>query len=148
MRLLISEEDRKNILHMYNVLKEDESPSKNPVEMLSDTKNKIETLLSYYKKTDDGKFVDAQTGLETNLLPIGGFYKANIESILFGSKREKRSPEEITQIESIKDQILSGPFKEFFGEYDNIQIPTQKFDYYTSKKCENMKIKSPGCKTN
>lgn len=147
MGVLITEDEKKNILYMYNVLKEDVTPSKNPVEMLTDTKNKIESLLSYYKKNDDGKFVDVQSGMETNLLPIGGYYKAIIESIIFGATKEKRSPEELTQIQSVKDQITTGPFKEFFGEYDNIQIPQQKFDYYTNKKCENMKIKSPGCKS-
>jgi hypothetical protein len=52
----------------------------------------------------------------------------------------------LSQLESIKNEITNGTFGEFFGDYETITIPKQKYDFYTDKKCDAMNPKSPGCK--
>ena len=117
-----------------------------PVEMLKKLKTDIETLLSYYIKNEDGTFSDKETKTIVNLGPISGYYKTKIESILFGSKQEGQPENVLSQLESIKNEIINGVFGEFFGDYEVITIPKQKFDFYTDKKCDTMNPKSPGCK--
>jgi hypothetical protein len=116
-----------------------------PVEMLNKLKSDIETLLAYYVKNEDGTISDKETKTIVNVGPIGGFYKTKIESILFGSKQEGQPENVLSQLESIKNEIINGVFGEFFGDYEVITIPKQKFDFYTDKKCEAMNPKSPGC---
>jgi hypothetical protein len=125
-----------------------ESEKNNPVEMLNKIKTDIDSLLSYYVKNEDGTFSDKNTNQPVDLFPVAGFFKVKIESVLFGSKVERQSSDVISTLESIKNEIINGKLKEFFGEYDLITTPTQKFDFYTSKRCDKMKPKSPGCKSN
>jgi hypothetical protein len=117
-----------------------------PVEMLNKLKSDIETLLAYYVKNEDGTISDKETKTIVNVGPIGGYYKTKIESILFGSKQEGQPENVLSQLESIKTEIINGVFGEFFGDYEVITIPKQKFDFYTDKKCDAMNPKSPGCK--
>jgi hypothetical protein len=117
-----------------------------PVEMLNKLKSDIETLLAYYVKNEDGTISDKETKTIVNVGPIGGYYKTKIESILFGSKQEGQPENVLSQLESIKNEIINGVFGEFFGDYEVITIPKQKFDFYTDKKCDAMNPKSPGCK--
>jgi hypothetical protein len=117
-----------------------------PVEMLNKLKTDIETLLAYYVKNEDGTFSDKETKNIVNLGPMSGYYKIKIESILFGSKQEGQPQNVLSQLESIKNEIINGVFGEFFGDYETITIQKQKFDYYTDKKCDAMNPKSPGCK--
>lgn len=116
-----------------------------PIEMLTKIKSDIDNLLSYYVKNEDGTYSDKSTNQSVNLKLISGFYKVEIESILFGSKIEGQPENVLSQLESIKNEIINGKLKEFFGEYKLIPISKQKFDYYTKLKCDNMKPKSPGC---
>jgi hypothetical protein len=116
-----------------------------PVEMLNKLKSDIETLLAYYVKNEDGTISDKETKTIVNVGPIGGYYKTKIESIIFGSKQEGQPENVLSQLESIKNEIINGVFGEFFGDYEVITIPKQKFDFYTDKKCEAMNPKSPGC---
>jgi hypothetical protein len=117
-----------------------------PVEMLNKLKTDIETLLSYYVKNEDGTFSDKGTKGTVDVKPIGGFYKSKIESVVFGAKQEGQPENVLSQLNTIKNQITNGKFKDFFGDYETIAIPRQKFDYYTDMKCDNMNPKSPGCK--
>ena len=117
-----------------------------PVEVLNKLKTDIETLLSYYVKNEDGTFSDKKTKTNVNLGPIDGYYKTKIESVLFGAKQEGQPENVLSQLESIKNEIVNGTFGEFFGDYETITIPKQKFDFYTDKKCDTMNPKSPGCK--
>jgi len=115
-----------------------------PVEMLKKLKTDIETLLAYYVKNEDGTFSDKETKTNVNLGPIDGYYKTKIESVLFGAKQEGQPESILSQLQTIKNNIINGVFGEFFGDYETITIPRQKFDYYTNKKCDAMNPKSPG----
>ena len=117
-----------------------------PVEMLRKLKTDIETLLAYYVKNEDGTFSDKETKTTVDVKPVGGFYKSKIESVLFGAKEEGQPESILSQIQTIKNEIINGTFGEYFGDYETITIPKQKFDYYTNMKCDNMNPKSPGCK--
>lgn len=143
-RFILTEEEKFDILSQYNLLVE--NVEKNPVELLNKIKSDIENLLSYYEKREDGKFYDISVNQSVNLNPVAGFFKAQIESVLFGAKNEKRNEKILSELESIKNQINQGPFTKFFGDYELIQIPKQKFDFYTEQKCSEMNPKSPGCK--
>ena len=118
-----------------------------PVDMLNKLKTDIETLLSYYVKNEDGTYSDKETKSAVDVKPIGGFYKSKIESVLFGAKQEGQPENVLSKLESIKNQITNGTFGKYFGDYETISIPRQKFDYYTNTKCDNMNPKSPGCKS-
>ena len=130
----------------FKKLNENILDNNKPVEMLNKLKSDIETLLAYYVKNEDGTISDKETKTIVNVGPIGGYYKTKIESILFGSKQEGQPENVLSQLESIKNEIINGVFGEFFGDYEVITIPKQKFDFYTDKKCEAMNPKSPGCK--
>ena len=123
-----------------------ETENDKPISIMEEIKSSIDTLLSYYEKTDDGNFIDVQTKKPVGLKPIAGFLKSKIESVVFGVRQEKKPDTIISKVDEIKNQIISGKFKEFFGDYQTIEIPLQKFDFYTEKKCVEMNPKSPGCK--
>ena len=129
----------------FKKINENITDTNKPVDMLNKIKTDIETLLSYYVKNEDGTFSDKETKTIVNLGPISGYYKTKIESILFGTKQEGQPENVLSQLESIKNEITNGVFGEFFGDYETITIPKQKFDYYTNKKCDAMNPKSPGC---
>lgn len=122
-----------------------ESEEDKAVTMMEEIKSNIDKLLDYYEKTDDGDYVDKQTRDSVNLKSIGGFFKNQIESIVFNIQIEKKPEDIITKVNNIKNQIINGKLKEFFGDYESIEIPSQKFDYYTRQKCAEMNPKSPGC---
>ena len=143
-RFVLTENDRNDILNQYKPLLK-EGVEKNPVEVLNKIKSDIENLLSYYEKTEYGKFIDKSNKQSVNLEPMGGYFKTHIESVMFGAKNENRDESVLSQLDSIKNQILQGPLTEFFGDYEIIKMPSQKFDYYTEKKCSEMNPKSPGC---
>jgi len=130
----------------FKKLNENILDNNKPVEMLNKLKSDIETLLAYYVKNEDGTISDKETKTIVNVGPIGGYYKTKIESIIFGSKQEGQPENVLSQLESIKSEIIKGVFGEFFGDYEVITIPKQKFDFYTDKKCDAMNPKSPGCK--
>jgi hypothetical protein len=130
----------------FKKINENITDTNKPVEMLNKLKTDIETLLTYYVKNEDGTISDKETKTIVNFGPIGGYYKTKIESILFGSKQEGQPENVLSQLESIKTEIINGVFGEFFGDYETITIQKQKFDYYTDKKCDAMNPKSPGCK--
>ena len=134
-----------NRLDNFKKINENITDTNKPVDMLNKIKTDIETLLSYYVKNEDGTFSDKETKTIVNLGPISGYYKTKIESILFGTKQEGQPENVLSQLESIKNEITNGVFGEFFGDYETITIPKQKFDYYTNKKCDAMNPKSPGC---
>lgn len=123
-----------------------ESEDSKAISMMEEIKSGIDKLLSYYEKTEDGNFIDSQTKSPVDLKPIGGYFKTKIESILFGVKQENKPENLISKLNDIKNQIISGKFKDFFGDYETIDIPLQKFDFYTEKKCSEMNPKSPGCR--
>ena len=116
-----------------------------PVEMLRKLKTDIETLLAYYVKNEDGTFSDKETKTTVDVKPVSGFYKSKIESVLFGAKEEGQPKSVLSQLETIKNEIINGTFGKFFGNYEKITIPKQKTDYYTKMKCDKMNPKSPGC---
>lgn len=124
-----------------------ESEEDTAVSMMEEIKSNIDKLLDYYEKTDDGNYVDKQTRDSVNLKSIGGFFKNQIESVVFGVQLEKKPEEVISKVNNIKNQIINGKLKDFFGDYDSIQISPSKFDHYSRKKCVEMNPKSPGCKS-
>ena len=124
-----------------------ESEEDKAVSMMEEIKSNIDKLLDYYEKTDDGNYVDKQTRDSVNLKSIGGFFKNQIESIVFGAQLEKKPEEVISKVNNIKNQIINGKLKDFFGDYNSIEISPSKFDHYSRKKCVEMNPKSPGCKS-
>lgn len=123
-----------------------ESEEDKAVSMMEEIKSNIDKLLNYYEKTDDGNYVDKQTRDSVNLKSIGGFFKNQIESIVFGAQLEKKPEDVISKVNNIKNQIINGKLKDFFGDYNSIEISPSKFDHYSRKKCVEMNPKSPGCK--
>jgi len=122
-----------------------ETESDKSISMMEEIKSSIDKLLSYYEKTDDGNFIDLQTKKPVGLKPIAGYFKSKIESVVFGVEQENKPDEIISKVNQIKNEIVTGKFKDFFGDYNLIKIPLQKFDFYTEKKCSEMNPKSPGC---
>lgn len=122
-----------------------EAESDKSISMMEEIKSSIDKLLSYYEKTDDGNFIDSQTKKPVGLKPIAGYFKSKIESVVFGVEQENKPNEITSKVNQIKNEIVTGKFKDFFGDYDLIKIPLQKFDFYTEKKCSEMNPKSPGC---
>ena len=131
----------------FKKINENITDNNKPVEMLNKLKTDIDTLLSYYVKNEDGTYSDKETKNTVDVKPIGGFYKSKIESVVFGANQEGQPKNVLSQMNTIKNQITNGKFKDFFGDYETISIPKQKFDYYTNTKCDNMNPKSPGCKS-
>ena len=123
-----------------------ESEENKAVSMMEEIKSNIDKLLDYYEKTDDGNYVDKQTRDSVNLKSIGGFFKNQIESVVFGVQLEKKPEDVISKVNNIKNQIINGKLKDFFGDYNSIEISPSKFDHYSKKKCVEMNPKSPGCK--
>lgn len=123
-----------------------ESSDNDAITAMEEIKLNIHKLLSYYEKTKDGEYIDIKTKTSVDLKPTGGYLKTKIESILFGVKQEGKPANIISKVNDIKNQITTGKFGEFFGDYDLITILPQKFDFYTQKKCSEMNPKSPGCK--
>ena len=122
-----------------------EAESDKSISMMEEIKSSIDKLLSYYEKTDDGNFIDLQTKKPVKLKPIAGYLKSKIESVVFGVEQENKPNEITSKVNQIKNEIVTGKFKDFFGDYNLIKIPLQKFDFYTEKKCSEMNPKSPGC---
>ena len=122
-----------------------ETESDKSISMMEEIKSNIDRLLDYYEKLDDGNYVDKQTRDSVNLKSIGGFFKNQIESVVFGVQLEKKPEDVISKVNNIKNQIINGKLKDFFGDYDSIQISPSKFDHYSRKKCSEMNPKSPGC---
>ena len=122
-----------------------ETESDKSISMMEEIKSNIDRLLDYYEKLDDGNYVDKQTRDSVNLKSIGGFFKNQIESVVFGVQLEKKPEDVISKVNNIKNQIINGKLKDFFGDYDSIQISPSKFDHYSGKKCVEMNPKSPGC---
>jgi len=133
-------------LDNFKKINENTIDTNKPVDMLNNIKMDIETLLAYYVKNEDGTFSDKETKTTVDVKPVSGFYKSKIESVLFGAKEEGQPKSVLSQLETIKNEIINGTFGKFFGDYEVITIPKQKFDFYTDKKCDAMNPKSPGCK--
>ena len=123
-----------------------ESEEDKAVSMMEEIKSNIDKLLDYYEKTNDGNYVDKKTRDSVNLKSVGGFFKNQIESVVFGAQLEKKPEEVISKVNNIKNQIINGKLKDFFGDYNSIEISPSKFDHYSRKKCVEMNPKSPGCK--
>jgi len=113
-----------------------ESSQTDEIKKITDLKNQIEKILGYYY-IKDGKIIDKEINQEVNpesLKSLGPYYKTKIESVLVGADEDEKN---IGSVESIKDQIINGPFKTFIGDYNNIGISkNQVDDYYTGIRCE------------
>ena len=113
-----------------------ESSQTDEIKKITDLKNQIEKILGYYY-IKDGKIIDKEINQEVNpesLKSLGPYYKSKIESVLVGADEDEKN---IGSVESIKDQIINGPFKTFIGDYNNIGISkNQVDDYYTGIRCE------------
>ena len=126
------------------VLKEEVQEQQSHVDMLSKLENDIKILLNYYYKGNDGKFYDVndqQQKTPVDIKPAAAYLKAKVESVIFNAKQQNKYT---TQVEQIKTRIKNGIFKEFFGDWDVIIVPPQKFDYYSGNKCTSPN-KNPGC---
>jgi hypothetical protein len=114
-----------------------ESEGINEIQKITNLKNEIEKILGYYYKNDDGKIIDKEINQEINpetLRRLGPYYKTKIESVLVGTKEDKKN---IGAVESIKDGIINGPFKTFIGNYNEFGISKKQVDdYYTGIRCE------------
>ncbi len=128
----LTESDLKRIVR--RVL--NESSETDEIKKITDLKNQIENILGYYY-IKDGKIIDKEINQEVNpesLKSLGPYYKTKIESVLVGADEDEKN---IGSVESIKDQIINGPFKTFIGDYNNIGISkNQVDDYYTGIRCE------------
>ena len=117
-----------------------------PVTMLRDLYTGIHGVLNYYEKTEDGKFIDKETKVSSPVDKLGGYYKPQIESIMFSARPGGVNETRLSEMETEKTKIInSGPFKEFFGDYDAIKYTAFDKDWYTGEKCSLMKPKSPAC---
>ena len=114
-----------------------ESSETDEVKKITDLKNQIEKILGYYYFNEDEKIIDNEINKEVNpetLKDLGPYYKTKIESVLVGTKEDNKN---IGSVESIKDEIINGPFKTFIGDYNKIGISkNQVDDYYTDIRCE------------
>lgn len=128
----LTESDLKRIVR--RVL--NESSETDEIKKITVLKDQIEKILGYYY-IKDGKIIDKEINQEVNpesLKSLGPYYKTKIESVLVGTNEDKKN---IGSVESIKDQIINGPFKTFIGDYNNIGISkNQVDDYYTGIRCE------------
>ncbi len=117
---------------------------KDPITVLSGLEKDIDSLLGYYVKGENGKFYDTKDASQSTPVevgPTGAFVKAKIEIVMYGAKQQnKYTP----QLDEIRERIKNGKFKEYFGEWDNIRVQPQKFDFYTGVKCTSPN-KNPGC---
>jgi hypothetical protein len=117
-----------------------EVTNRNSAEKITNLKNEIDRVLDYYEVRDDGKIYDKS--LNTLVSPetfkkLGPYYKTKIESILVGAKEDGQ---DLNTINSIKNEITSGRFKDFIGDYNNINMALQQInDYYTGIRCEYFK---------
>jgi hypothetical protein len=112
-----------------------EEQGMNPMSQISELKNYIDGLLSYYE-IKDGKYFDKKTGDQVSTQPMietGQNIKTKLESILVGSKEDNK---DVTSVENIKNEIINGKFKEFFGDYENVKIAKNIVDWYTKIRCE------------
>ena len=113
-----------------------ENTQTNGVQKITDIKNQIEKVLDYYSIVD-GKVIDKELNKEINpetVKKLGPYYKTKIESVLVGADEDNM---EVGSVNSVKDEIANGPFKDFFGEYDQIGITKNQIqDYYTDIRCE------------
>jgi hypothetical protein len=129
---------------IIRILREEVQEQQSPVAALSKLESDIKTLLNYYYKSDNGKFYDIndqQQKTPVDLKPTGAYLKAKVESVMYNAKQQNKYT---TQLEQIKTRIKNGKFKEFFGDWDTIIVPPQKFDYYSGNKCTSPN-KNPGC---
>lgn len=133
MKIKLTESQLKRLLN-------EEDKKKDPISMLKKVGEDIKKLLSYYRfeDTDEGRiYKDKETDAKAKVGPVGSFYKDKIESILFGAEQENKDTQPLI---AVKNQIINDKdtpnFTEYFGDYDNVNLPTDlKFDYYTGKKC-------------
>ena len=114
-----------------------ESSETDEIKKITDVKNKIEKILGYYYIDTDNKIIDRE--LKTPISPeslkkLGPYYKTKIESVLVGTTEDNKN---LSGVESIKDEIINGPFKTFIGDYNKIGISKNQIDdYYTDIRCE------------
>ena len=113
-----------------------ESSQTDEIKKITDLKNQIEKILGYYY-IKDGKIIDKEINQEVNpesLKSLGPYYKTKIESVLVGTEEDEKN---IGAVESIKDEIINGPFKSFIGDYNEFNISKNQIDdYYTDIRCE------------
>ena len=113
-----------------------ESSETDEIKKITDLKDQIEKILGYYY-IQDGKIMDKEINQEVNpetVKKLGPYFKTKIESVLVGTNEDKKN---IGSVESIKDEIINGPFKTFIGDYKNIGISKNQIDdYYTDIRCE------------
>lgn len=135
------QENISRIKEVMGILNEQQ---KDPVAALTGLEGDIDSLLNYYVKGENGKFYDkkdVEQKTPVELGPTGAFFKAKVESVMYGARQQNKYT---TQLEQIRERIKNGKFKEYFGEWDNIRVQPQKFDYYTGMKCTSPN-KNPGC---
>lgn len=106
------------------------------VKKMTDLQNEIEKLLSYYS-IKNGKVWDNEYNKEVDpetLRKMGPYYKAKIESVYIGCEEDNKNT---SSVDNIKQEIITGPFKDLIGDYDNIPIEKNQYmDYYTGIKCK------------
>jgi hypothetical protein len=118
-----------------------------PVVMLQYIHDNINGVLNYYEIDENNKIVDKETkGFVPAVVNIGGYFKPQIESIMFSARPGGVNEARLSEMQAKKTEIInSKPFKEFFGEYDAIKYKAFDKDWYTDEKCSLMKPKSPAC---
>jgi len=143
VKRVINEKDTPDRSKMLGALKDSENPfnvkgsETNEIKKITDLKNQIEKILGYYYFNEDGKIIDKEIDKEVDpetLRKLGPYFKTKIESVLVGTEEDKKN---IGSVESIKDEIINGPFKTFIGNYSEFGISKNQIDdYYTDIRCE------------
>ena len=117
-----------------------ESSNVDEVKKMTDVQDEIERILSYYS-IKDNKVWDNEYNKEVSpqtLKQMGPYYKAKIESVYVGCEEDGKNP---SSLDSIKQEIINGSFKDLIGEYDNIPIEKNQFmDYYSDIKCHYYRL--------
>ena len=118
-----------------------------PVVMLQSIYDNINGVLNYYEIDENNKIVDKETkGFVPTVVKLGGYFKPQIESVMFSARPGGVNEDRLSEMQSKKTEIInSEPFKEFFGEYDDIKYKAFDRDWYTDEKCSLMNPKSPAC---
>ena len=118
-----------------------------PVVMLQSIYDNINGVLNYYEIDENNKIIDKETkGFVPTVVKLGGYFKPQIESVMFSARPGGVNEDRLSEMQSKKTEIInSEPFKEFFGEYDDIKYKAFDRDWYTDEKCSLMNPKSPAC---
>ena len=135
-KIIITENEKNRIINLY---KKDFLILENidPISKINELKTDIEYLLGFYEKQEDGKIIDIKSKSKINpetIKKLGPYYKTKIESVLVGTKEDKK---DLSSIEKIKNEIVTGKWKDLIGDYDKISTSKGQIDdFYTNIRCE------------